>query len=65
MKHIYFRYREDYQSLVDKLHAWVQEAQAKIEAGKDGIDFVNIAHDLEDHKVSDKNIYTFKSVVLS
>lgn len=31
---------------------WVREAEAKLEAGKDGVDFGNITHDLEDHKVS-------------
>ncbi|XP_075225316.1 muscle-specific protein 300 kDa isoform X2 [Lycorma delicatula] len=45
------RYREEYQSLCDKLHAWVQDAEGKLEVGKQGVDFANASKDLEEHKV--------------
>ncbi|XP_039285327.1 nesprin-1-like [Nilaparvata lugens] len=45
------KYREEYQSLCEKLHSWIQEAEQKLDAGKGGVDFVNVAKDLETHKV--------------
>ena len=51
MEHNVFRYRENYQALCEKLHSWVWDAEVKIEAGKEGVDYENVARDLEDHKV--------------
>lgn len=51
-----YRYRENYEGLVEKLHVWVREAEAKLEAGKHGVDFGNITQDLEDHKVRQQHM---------
>lgn len=45
------RYRQDYAALVDKLNAWVKEANIRLDIGKDGVDFENIITDLEEHKI--------------
>lgn len=43
--------RVDYKSLTDKFHAWVTEADIRLQNGKDGVDFENILSDLEEHKI--------------
>lgn len=44
--------RLDYAALKENLHAWVKEADAKLQSGKFGVDFENVVRDLEEHKVS-------------
>jgi nesprin-1 len=44
--------RLDYAALKENLHAWVKEADAKLQSGKFGVDFENVISDLEEHKVS-------------
>jgi nesprin-1 len=44
--------RLDYAALKENLHAWVKEADAKLQSGKSGVDFENVIRDLEEHKVS-------------
>ncbi|XP_044734627.1 nesprin-1 [Chrysoperla carnea] len=43
--------RVDYFVLVEKLKSWVREAEIRLETGKDGVDFLNIVSDLEEHKI--------------
>ncbi|XP_046474495.1 muscle-specific protein 300 kDa isoform X6 [Neodiprion pinetum] len=43
--------RLDYAALTDKLHAWVREADIRLQSDKDGLDFENILADLEEHKI--------------
>lgn len=43
--------RVEYTTLTDKLHAWVKEAEIRLQNGKDGVDFENILSDLEEHKI--------------
>ncbi|XP_012253400.2 muscle-specific protein 300 kDa isoform X14 [Athalia rosae] len=43
--------RLDYVALTEKLHAWVSEAEIRLQSGKDGLDFENILGDLEEHKI--------------
>lgn len=49
-------YRLEHQALKEKLAAWVRDAERKMNVGHEGVDFVNIITDLEEHKVS-VNIY--------
>jgi nesprin-1 len=44
--------RLEYAGLKDNLHAWVKEADAKLQSGKHGVDFESVIRDLEEHKVS-------------
>lgn len=44
--------RLDYAALKENLHAWVKEADAKLQSGKFGVDFESVIRDLEEHKVS-------------
>lgn len=44
--------RLEYAALKDNLHAWVKEADAKLQSGKHGVDFESVIRDLEEHKVS-------------
>lgn len=43
--------RVEYTILTDKLHAWVKEAEIRLQNGKEGVDFENILSDLEEHKI--------------
>lgn len=43
--------RGDYVELVEKLNAWVAEADLRLRSGEDGVDFENIATDLEEHRI--------------
>lgn len=46
--------RIDYQTLKEKLHKWINEAEEKIQKGRFGVDFESVFADLEEHKVSKK-----------
>ncbi|CAG2069146.1 unnamed protein product, partial [Timema podura] len=43
--------RLDYAALKDRLHAWVVEAQERLQKGAAGVDFQNVVADLEEHKM--------------
>ncbi|KRT83699.1 hypothetical protein AMK59_4490, partial [Oryctes borbonicus] len=43
--------RENYEALKQKLRDWVHEAEVRLQSNKDGVDFVNILSDLEEHKI--------------
>ncbi|KAK9694281.1 Spectrin repeat [Popillia japonica] len=43
--------RENYEALKQKLRDWVREAEIRLQSNKDGVDFVNILSDLEEHKI--------------
>lgn len=45
------RTRGDYVELVEKLNAWVAEANIRLRTGEDGVDFENIGTDLEEHRI--------------
>ncbi|CAG9785832.1 unnamed protein product [Diatraea saccharalis] len=42
--------RQQYLQLVEKLNIWVNEANIRLDMGKNGTDFENIEADLEEHK---------------
>lgn len=42
--------RQQYLQLVEKLNLWVNEANIRLDMGKNGTDFENIESDLEEHK---------------
>ncbi|GBO98724.1 Nesprin-1 [Eumeta japonica] len=42
--------RQQYLQLVEKLNLWVNEANIRLDMGKNGTDFENIETDLEEHK---------------
>lgn len=52
--------RLEYNLLTDKFHSWVREAEIRLQNDKDGLDFVNIVSDLEEHKV----IYLFSLLLV-
>ncbi|XP_060527804.1 muscle-specific protein 300 kDa isoform X12 [Cylas formicarius] len=43
--------RDEYTEQKEKLYNWVKEAELRLDAHKDGVDFENIFTDLEEHKV--------------
>ncbi|XP_063222936.1 muscle-specific protein 300 kDa isoform X4 [Bacillus rossius redtenbacheri] len=43
--------RLDHALLKDRLHAWVRDAEAKLQEGASGVDFHNIVAHLQDHQV--------------
>ncbi|KAF7272974.1 hypothetical protein GWI33_014281 [Rhynchophorus ferrugineus] len=45
------KWRDEYNILKEKLYSWVKEAEIRLEANKDGVDFENILTDLEEHKI--------------
>lgn len=55
--------RADYITLTDKLRAWAKEAEIRLQSGKDGVDFENILHDLEEHKIFFSTEGTIKELV--
>lgn len=44
------KYRQQYAQLVEKLNIWVNEANIRLDMGKNGTDFENIEGDLDEHK---------------
>ena len=44
-------FRLQYDSFVERLNSWVEEAQVKLRTFESGIDFENLEKDLEEHKV--------------
>jgi len=44
-------FRLQYDSFVERLNSWVEEAQIKLRTFESGIDFQNLEKDLEEHKV--------------
>lgn len=44
------KYRQQYLQLVEKLNLWVNEANIRLDMGKNGTDFENIEADLDEHK---------------
>lgn len=45
------KYRLDYLLLVSKLNSWLEEVEVRLQNSKHGINFENIAGDLEEHKL--------------
>ncbi|CAK1540777.1 unnamed protein product [Leptosia nina] len=44
------KYRQQYLQMVEKLNIWMNEANIRLDMGKNGTDFENIEADLEEHK---------------
>jgi hypothetical protein len=44
-------FRLQYDSFVERLNGWVEEAQIKLRTFESGIDFQSLESDLEEHKV--------------
>lgn len=42
-------HRLEYDSLVERLHSWVEEAQQKLRSTESGVDFMSVQKDLEEH----------------
>lgn len=57
--------RLDYATLTEKLHAWVREADIRLQSDKDGLDFENILGDLEEHKVATCLIFSRVSCLMT
>ncbi|XP_068085330.1 muscle-specific protein 300 kDa [Anabrus simplex] len=43
--------RLEYAGLKDRLHTWVRDAEQRLKADSQGVDFQNIIRDLEEHKI--------------
>ena len=50
MKNIIFFCRLEYDSLVERLNSWVEEAQVKLRPFESGVDYESLETDLESHK---------------
>lgn len=57
------KHRIEYINLVNKFKSWINEAEVRLQNGNHGIDFANIANDLEEHKQFFSNDATIKDLV--
>lgn len=57
------KHRLEYMSLVSKFNDWVHEAEIRLQNGKHGVDYENIATDLDEHKIFFSNEAGIKDIV--
>lgn len=55
--------RINYMSLLRKFKDWVHEAETRLENGKHGVDYANLANDLEEHKIFFSNEGAIRDLV--
>lgn len=55
--------RIEYMGLVAKFNDWVHEAELRLQTGRHGVDFENIEHDLDEHKLFFSNETPVKDLV--